>query len=191
MEDHSELEAKIRARLLTFPAPCDWYEAYNLLHGRLDSDIEIPRPAILAAWSAPDLQKSDVLIEQLDVAEANGLKQYFLSVLSRIPEERWFLGPPPPLPPTKAERQAAKLEQQIAERNRIYDSYSQASESGNASLAAELPNAIKDGRLSDVANIVDHLSDLAGVTNMVGKLSSYATMHKQHELAEYLKSRGL
>lgn len=191
MEDHSELEHKIRERLLVCPLGSDWHKAYKLLKAKLGADIDLPVPLILAGSLAPDLFKSHQFIEQLDIADANGLKQYFLSVLSKVPEDRWVLGPPPPPPPTKAERQAAILEQQIAERDRVCASYSHATQSGDTALAADLPDAIKAGRLSDVANIVDQLSDLTGVTNMVGKLSSYAKMHNQHEVAEYLKSRGL
>lgn len=191
MDEYSELEHKIRARLLVCPLGSNWANAYKLLRAKLGPNVDLPVPLILAASIAHDLIKSEQFIEQLNVAEANGLKRYFLSVLNKVPENRWVLGPPPPLPPTKAERRAAILERQVAERERIYASYSQAVQSGDTALAAVLPDAIKAGRLSDVANIVDQLNDLTGVTNMVGKLSSYAKMHSQNEVAEYLKSRGL
>ncbi|MDA8942315.1 hypothetical protein N9I04_00085 [Alphaproteobacteria bacterium] len=67
----------------------DWNRFFQLIKSKLPNGVDIPNPLILGGAGASNYSKNQRLQEHLRIAEEHGLLQLALTMLSKIPEDKW------------------------------------------------------------------------------------------------------
>ena len=84
----SGLIQKIKDGIYAYPESREWGNLYVMLSENLERD-DIPLPLILGGSIASDFDKNKRLIEQINIAEENGLVEEAIMILSRVQEDHW------------------------------------------------------------------------------------------------------
>ncbi len=79
---------KIKDGIYAYPESIEWGNLYKMLYENLGRD-DIPLSLILGGSIASDFDKNKRLIEQIIIAEENGLVEEAIKILSRVPEDHW------------------------------------------------------------------------------------------------------
>ena len=88
--ERERLYEKIKKGELVHPFKAtDWNRFFQLIKSKLKNGVDIPNPLILGGAGASDYSKNQRLQEQLRIAEKHGLLELALTMLSRIPEDKW------------------------------------------------------------------------------------------------------
>ena len=89
-EKKEQLLKRITSGELVYPSQAtDWNRFFKLIKSKLPNDADIPNPLILGGAGASDYKKNQRLKDHLRIAEEHGLLELALSLLSRIPENKW------------------------------------------------------------------------------------------------------
>ena len=79
---------KIKDGIYAYPESIEWGHLFKMLSENLGRD-DIPLPLILGGSIASDFEKNKRLIEQIIIAEENGLVEEAIKILFGVPEDHW------------------------------------------------------------------------------------------------------
>lgn len=90
MSNHGELYRKIKTGEFVHPLKAtDWSRFFQLIKSKLPNGVDIPNPLILGGAGTSNYSKNQRLQEHLRIAEEHGLLQLALTMLSKIPVDKW------------------------------------------------------------------------------------------------------